>query len=384
MPWNGSGTFTRYNGVNTGADTWDLDRQAGTKIESGLHDTHDQDMADAINNCITKDNQSKPTASLKPNATGLDLGSVALPWRNVHLSGDANIAGDADIEGNCEVTGNNTVTGNATIGGTMTVSGVVKFAKGADVASANDLDLASDGNYNDVTGTTTVNGMTSGVPGEIRKMHYDGILTLKHDTAPSSGYDKLYLLGGVDITTEANDEAEYISDGTYWRCVNYSRASGAPAVIPSGTVRQVVNVQDGAVATGSTVMPIDDTIPQITEGVEFMTLAITPTSATNKLKIDIVCNLAHSSALGLLAAALFQGSTADALAVGIDGRNGAADNSASVSFTHYMTAGTTSSTTFRVRAGCSLAGTTTFNGSGAARLFGGVMASSITITEIQV
>jgi hypothetical protein len=49
--------------------------------------------------------------------------------------------------------------------------------------------------------------------------------------------------------------------------------------------------------------------------------------------------------------------------------------------THYMTAGTTSATTFKVRGGVN-AGTLTFNGEVGARLFGGVCASSITVTEI--
>ena len=148
-----------------------------------------------------------------------------------------------------------------------------------------------------------------------------------------------------------------------------------------GKVVQVVNVQTGAVATGTTVMPLDDTIPQITEGNEFMTLAITPTSASNKLKIEVVCMLAQSGTSTRLLAALFQDSTADALAVGWSGRNGTSDDEAVLVFTHYMTSGTTSATTFKVRAGEGIAGTVTFNGRAGARMFGGVMASSITITE---
>jgi len=53
-------------------------------------------------------------------------------------------------------------------------------------------------------------------------------------------------------------------------------------------------------------------------------------------------------------------------------------------FTHFMTAGTTSETTFRFRAGGHTTAQVTFNGYGAARFYGGVMASSITITEIKV
>jgi hypothetical protein len=154
-----------------------------------------------------------------------------------------------------------------------------------------------------------------------------------------------------------------------------------PAVNQSRIV-QVVNTQTGAVATGSTTIPFDDTIPQSNEGDEYMTLAITPTSATNKLLIEVVFNYANS-ALAQVAFALFQDGTANAVAGVIGGRIEAAGVSDCVTFTHYMTAGTTSPTTFKVRAGPST-GTLTFNGSAAARRFGGVMASSITITEIRV
>jgi hypothetical protein len=152
----------------------------------------------------------------------------------------------------------------------------------------------------------------------------------------------------------------------------------------TGSSVQVVNTQSGAVATGTTQIPADNTVPQITEGDEYMTLAITPKSATNKLKIEVVWNGAHSSTASQITAALFQDTTANALAAGWGGRRSAANAESQITFTHYMTAGTTSSTTFRVRAGTGTAGTTTFNGANAGRIYGGVMASSITITEIKV
>lgn len=147
-----------------------------------------------------------------------------------------------------------------------------------------------------------------------------------------------------------------------------------------GLIRQVVNVQDGEVATGTTTIPADDTIPQNTEGDEYITLAITPLSPSSKLLIEAVVMLA-SSAGGVMQAALFQDTTADALAVGIQQISGANAQSAIV-IRHYMTAGTNSSTTFKIRAGLNVGGTTTFNGAVATRRYGGTMASSITITEI--
>ena len=160
--------------------------------------------------------------------------------------------------------------------------------------------------------------------------------------------------------------------------------TGTVLVQSAGDSVQVVNDQDGEMATGTTVMPLDDTIPQNTEGDEYMTLAITPTSATSKLKIEVVVHLAHSTTDAVMVAALFQDSTANALAAGWQTRVGVADEVCTIAFTHYMSAATTSETTFKVRAGCPTAGTTTFNGISGARQLGGVLASSITITEVRV
>lgn len=149
-------------------------------------------------------------------------------------------------------------------------------------------------------------------------------------------------------------------------------------------VVQVVNFQTGAVATGSTIIPLDDTIPQNTEGDQVMSLAITPTSAANKLKIDVVVFATGNQANSWVIAALFQDAIAAALAAFANFQPVGTAGNSSV-FTHYMTAGTTSAITFKVRIGrdASTASTVSFNGGGGVgRLFGGVMASSITITEI--
>ena len=146
-------------------------------------------------------------------------------------------------------------------------------------------------------------------------------------------------------------------------------------------VVQVVNVQDGAVATTTGTVAYDDTIMQNDEGGEFMTLAITPTSATNKLKIDVCFNGSANSGNKITTVGLFQDSTADALAeatVFVSITN----SPHNVNFTHFMTAGTTSATTFKVRAGNDTSSTLTFNGQNGSRKGGGRYASSMTITEI--
>lgn len=159
-----------------------------------------------------------------------------------------------------------------------------------------------------------------------------------------------------------------------------SRTITIPDTDISNAVVQRVSTQTGAVATGTTTVPIDDTIPQNTEGDQYMSLAITPKATGNILKIEVTIFACHSVGAGHITTALFQDSTANALAAGTH-ITPAVGAFISTKFTHTMSAGTTSSTTFKVRIGSNAAGTTTFNGATGARFLGGVLASSIIITE---
>lgn len=150
--------------------------------------------------------------------------------------------------------------------------------------------------------------------------------------------------------------------------------------LPTGVTVQQVGTAYSAVATGTTTIPNDDTIPQITEGVEFMTQAITPVAATNYLLISAVIQLSNSSAGNRYTTALFQDATADALAAVME-FDATTNAILSMKLQHRMLAGTTSSTTFRIRAGGSSAGTMTFNGTGGARFLGAIPKSMISIVE---
>jgi predicted outer membrane repeat protein len=80
--------------------------------------------------------------------------------------------------------------------------------------------------------------------------------------------------------------------------------------------------------------------------------------------------------------ALFQDSLNNALAAQNQLNSNVNTGGGIIALTHFMIAGTTSPITFRVRVGGSGGGTILFNGNGASRLYGGALASSITITEI--
>ncbi|MBW2342495.1 MAG: hypothetical protein JRF53_00520 [Deltaproteobacteria bacterium] len=86
-----------------------------------------------------------------------------------------------------------------------------------------------DGNFFDITGTTTINTITSKGIGTMVVLQFDAILQLTHSA-------DLVLPTGANITTAAGDLAafyEYASGD--WRCLDYTRADGT-ALVGAGTV----------------------------------------------------------------------------------------------------------------------------------------------------
>lgn len=150
----------------------------------------------------------------------------------------------------------------------------------------------------------------------------------------------------------------------------------------TNAIQQCVQTVYSSASTGTTIIPADNTIPQNTEGDQYMTQAITPKSATNLLVIEANMFISYSVS-AYMAVALFQDSTANALAMGT-GNVSAGNYLVNIPVYHKMTAGTTSSTTFKIRAGGHTAGTTTFNGNAGASLYGAITKSFIQVTEYKV
>ena len=154
---------------------------------------------------------------------------------------------------------------------------------------------------------------------------------------------------------------------------------GAGVPLPGQEIQQA-RIAIGAVVTGSTAMPSDDTKPQISEGVEVLTGAITPTSAANVLRIDANCMVANATSAATVGAALFDGG-ADALAA-MQTATRTSGEAMPLPLSHEMLAAVTSSKTFSVRVGTSGGLTITLNGAAGSRLLGGVANSYLKMREI--
>lgn len=93
MPWAG-GIFTRTNGVYSGSAVWQSDAAAAIKIRADRHDTHDQDLAQGINNTLTKDGQNSPNQNISWGGFRLvSLGNAVNPGDAVNKAQlDAGVA----------------------------------------------------------------------------------------------------------------------------------------------------------------------------------------------------------------------------------------------------------------------------------------------------
>jgi len=132
----------------------------------------------------------------------------------------------------------------------------------------------------------------------------------------------------------------------------------------------------------SGLIPFDDTIPQIGEGDAIISQAITIKNAGSRIRVRAMGQWGASTNSALLAFALFDGS-ANAIAATISTANsaGAIDLTPFVLEWEYA-APSSGAVTYSLRSGVNT-GTYRFNGSTAARFFGGVSHVTLSIQEIQ-
>lgn len=108
----------------------------------------------------------------------------------------------------------------------VVMGGRFQLKKGSDVASANDITLGSDGNFFNITGTTTINTIagTGWAVGSEVTLVFNASLTVA-DNQAGEGIS-LNLAAGANFSAQAGDTLTLIFDSTIWqekcRSVNHA------------------------------------------------------------------------------------------------------------------------------------------------------------------
>lgn len=145
---------------------------------------------------------------------------------------------------------------------------------------------------------------------------------------------------------------------------------------PFGLLLQMTSIAIAA-QTGTTTVPLDNTVPTSTEGWQFFTTTFTPLSTTSRirLRLSITCSM---SAAGTMIGSIFAGTSN----IGSSAVVRASTSSHQMSWSIVYQPASTAPITFSGRIGGSAASTTYVNQAGASTL-GGALVSHLTIEEIE-
>lgn len=258
MAWDGSGTFARVH-------NWTNDEAADVDILSSRMDSEDDNFSAGIGACLTKNNESKPTADFRPSANrSYALGSTALRWTTGYFGTGFNVqsatAAAATTVSFTDATSARTVTfpdasgtvdfinAPQTISAVKTHSASIWHAEGAAVASAADCNIwsAADGNTVHVTGTTTISDWgTAPQAGAGMWVIFDGALQLTYNATTN----KLNT-NATNYTTTAGDRAFVYAETTSSYVVTVFPLDGKPLVPYSADLLHVYDEKTATTAGG--------------------------------------------------------------------------------------------------------------------------------------
>ena len=191
-------------------------------------------------------------------------------------------------------------------------------------------------------------------------------------TAPSSP-----SAGSLWFNTENGLVYVYYVDANSQQWVAPDNSGGG-----NGKIAQVVVASTNIAFTTTSTIPQDNTIPQSTEGAEFMTINITPTNAASTIEVSFVGTGTADGGKNIVLS-LFEGSASNAFAADFF-YVAIANGMTSMPLLGRISAGSTTSRTYRLRIGMSAAtpGTARMISDTGGSYFGGVRNCTLQATEI--
>lgn len=154
----------------------------------------------------------------------------------------------------------------------------------------------------------------------------------------------------------------------------------APQRSMSGRIAQIVTSTNTSWQTGTTILPVDGTIPQSNEGDQYVNINITPLSANSTLKISANL-LITASAQTEISVALFRDSQVNAFAANLNWEQ-VGGGCLMHEIEAYIPSLSTAPTTIKLRAGPRVAATVAVNGTNAGRILGGLSAVTMQVWEL--
>lgn len=155
--------------------------------------------------------------------------------------------------------------------------------------------------------------------------------------------------------------------------------------LPAGTTIQTVYAENPNWSSSAAIIPTDNTLPQIGEGTEMITLSIMPQFTTSKVLLHFAVQVYLGAANIACVGALFRDAGPNALAANyINPGTATAPGAGAILTIDYLDApGSVSAIIYRVRIGPNATGTMFFNGSSGSRNLGGAARMTLTAAEIK-
>lgn len=189
----------------------------------------------------------------------------------------------------------------------------------------------------------------------------------------SQADDHLRLIKSTVLATFPNINGAVTATPT-----QLNRVTGSSALLINRAYAEYTTNADIATA-----IPLDDTIPQVGEGTQILSVAITPVSNTSRLRIRFNGFGSVSALNDVMVAAIFVNGAANAVAAGFGSNAPAAGTTVNTTLEYEYVPGSTAAQTITVRVGPTT-GTLRLNGTTAARRLGGAARSTVVVEEFAV